>query len=353
MTTPPVLVLAPNWLGDAVMALPALADLRRHFSGSRLVVAARGGVADLLRMAHGIDEVVTISWRGSWLSRGPLREDAVRLREAGASVAVLLPNSFASAWLATSAGIAERWGYAADLRTRLLTRAVSRPHGRRHQGEYYQHLVRELGCDTGPLAPELRVSDEHRDAARSLLLTHGWDGQSPLVSLAPGAAFGTAKQWLPSRVGTLIETLSVQGATCVLLGSGADAATTREIRRALSPSAAVRTVDLAGRTSLSALAAVLAESGACVSNDSGAMHVAAAVGTPVVAIFGPTIVEETRPLVAPGGWARVVTSDAWCRPCMLRECPLDHRCMSGITVDMVRQALAEIPSGFMSPGSEA
>jgi heptosyltransferase-2 len=353
MTPQPVLVLAPNWLGDAVMALPAIVDLRRHFSGRRLIVAARSGVADLLRMADGVDDVVPVSWRGSWLSRTPLQEDAARLRAVGASVAVLLPNSFASAWLASRAGITERWGYAADLRTRLLTRAVPRPRGRRHQGEYYQHLVHELGCENGPLAPLLRVSEDGRDEARALLLGHGWDGRAPLVSLAPGAAFGTAKQWLPSRVAALIDTLAAQGVTCVLLGSRADAATTRAIRGVLSPAAAARTVDLAGLTSLAQLAGVLAVSRACVSNDSGAMHVAAALGTPVVATFGPTIVEETRPLVAPGGWARVVTADVWCRPCMLRECPLDHRCMSGISVDMVRQALDAIPSGFMSPGSGA
>jgi len=135
----------------------------------------------------------------------------------------------------------------------------------------------------------------------------------------------------------------------VLVGGKADAATTNAIRAALPPECARATIDLAGATTLPELAAVLVLSSACVSNDSGAMHVAAALGTSVVALFGPTIEGQTHPLTAPGGWAKVLTSDVWCRPCMLRECPLDHACMSGITPEAVKDALAEVPS---RPASE-
>ena len=347
---PRVLVVAPNWLGDAVMALPAIADLKRHFGESRLIVAARAGVADLFQLAPVVDEVIRTTWRGEMFRPGALREDADRIRESGANLAVLLPNSFASGWLVRRAGIPERWGYATDVRTRLLTRAVPRPAGRRHQGEYYQHLVHELGAQNGPLAPDLRVSDGEREAARALLAARGWDGHSRLIALAPGAAYGKAKQWLPAHVVRLATALTRDGATCVLVGSRADAPTTREIRAALPQNSARAAIDLAGGTTLTELAGVLALSRACVSNDSGAMHVAAALGTPVVALFGPTIEAETRPLTTPGGWARVLTSPAWCRPCMLRECPLDHRCMSGITPDMVATALGEIPSAPMQDG---
>src|SRR5262245_44948316 len=130
-----VVVFAPNWLGDAVMALPSIADVKRHFRGSRLAVAARPSVSDLFGMVSGVDLVV--------------RAVPESVRTAEASLAILLPNSFASAWLARRAGVAERWGYSADLRNGLLTRAVRKPKQPMHQGEYYQHLIRELGIATG------------------------------------------------------------------------------------------------------------------------------------------------------------------------------------------------------------
>src|ERR1044071_6754139 len=130
----PILVVSPNWLGDAVMALPAIADVRRHFAEARLVVAARPGVSSLFTMVPGVDAVCDAQ--------------APTIRDIGASVAILLPNSFASAWLASRAGVPERWGYARDLRQMLLTRAIARPRKQMHQGEYYQHLVRELGMPT-------------------------------------------------------------------------------------------------------------------------------------------------------------------------------------------------------------
>src|SRR5262249_52292335 len=144
-----VLVVAPNWLGDAVMALPAVADIRRHFQSSRLIVAARSSVADLFRMVAGIEDVVAA--------------EPAAVRRAEASVAILCPNSFASAWLTQRAGIPERWGYAADLRTVLLTRKVRKPRTSLHQGGYYQHLVRELGIATGPLEPALSISPASLD----------------------------------------------------------------------------------------------------------------------------------------------------------------------------------------------
>src|SRR5262245_55069696 len=128
-----VIVIAPNWLGDAVMALPAVADLRRRFADARLVVAARPSVAGLFPMVPGVDEVIELEWRGRLLDAAALTRDAARLRAAGAELVVLLPNSFASAWLAWRAGIPDRWGYSGDLRTLLLTRAIHKPAGSLHQ----------------------------------------------------------------------------------------------------------------------------------------------------------------------------------------------------------------------------
>ena len=160
-----------------------------------------------------------------------------------------------------------------------------------------------------------------------------------LVVLAPGAAYGKAKQWIPAHVATLIAKLDRQhSATCVLVGSAADRATGAEIHRAIASS---RLIDLIGDTTLDQLAGVLAVCDVCVCNDSGAMHLAAAVGARVVATFGPTNEHATRPLARPERRAEVLVHDVWCRPCMLRECPIDHRCMTGLTPERVFDAIVQ------------
>lgn len=332
-----LVVLAPNWLGDAVLSLPAIADVRRSHPAAHLTVAARRSVADVFRLVPSIDAVLTLQSDARWWRRMAFRADVAAL--SGFETAVLLPNSFVSAWLVKAAGVPERWGYAADVRNRLLTRAVPRARSG-HQAEYYQRLTTALGIPPGPLAPAIDVTDSARASARALLDQHGHPQGAGLIALAPGAAYGRAKQWIPAHVATLIARLARErGATCVLLGSRADAGTVGAITRGLPDMAPGRVIDLAGRTSLGTLAGVLATADACVCNDSGAMHLAAAVGTPVVATFGPTNEHATRPLGRDGRRAEVLTHDVWCRPCMLRECPIDHRCMTGITPDRVFDAV--------------
>jgi heptosyltransferase-2 len=160
-----------------------------------------------------------------------------------------------------------------------------------------------------------------------------------MVGLAPGAAYGHAKRWPPNRVAGVIERLSRDGVDCVLVGAAGDRSAGREIESAL-PSG-VRVLDLIGRTDLRVLMGVLARCAAFVSNDSGAMHLAAAVGVPVTAIFGPTDERATAPL----GSHDVLIHQVFCRPCMLRDCPIDHRCMKGITVDAVYASVARHLAG--------
>jgi heptosyltransferase-2 len=362
MSSQPVtLVMAPNWLGDAVMALPAIADLKRHAPATRLTVAARPSVVALFELASDVDATVTLEWRGRVLSRAGLHADIERLRNLDASQAVLLPNSFASAWLVHQAGVPERVGYATDWRSFLLSRAVQRPDASVHQGEYYQHLVRALGVATGPLEPRLEVSLDDQETARALLVAHGWDTLSTLVVLAPGAAYGTAKQWLPSHYAALAASLVTtpvngRGVACVLIGGHADAATTALVRTSVTEGVRARVLDLAGATSLRSLAGVFRLAAACVSNDSGAMHVAAAVGTPLVALFGATNERETSPLAWHDRPARVLVNPVWCRPCMRRQCPIDHRCMTGllpttvlsVVEDVVSEVVSEVPSQVRS-----
>jgi len=339
-----VVVLAPNWLGDAVLALPAIGGVRRAFPAAQLAVAARGSVAAVFRLAPAVDRAIPLRSDARWWRLGAFREDVEALR--GFDVALLLPHSFHSAWLVKKAGIRERWGYASDLRSPLLTRAVRRVKGG-HQAQHYTRLAAALGCEAPDDVPEVDVSQPSRLAAEALLTEQGRQPGSTVVVLAPGAAYGRAKQWIPAHVATLIAELRERGMTCVLVGSAADARTGREIARALetrhggTSNAGARgaLIDLIGKTSIEMLAAVLACADVCVCNDSGAMHLAAAVGTRVVATFGPTNEHATRPLPRPGRRADVLTNPVWCRPCMLRECPIDHRCMTGLTPDRVLGAV--------------
>jgi len=336
-----VVVVAPNWLGDAVMALPAIADLRRHFGGAHLTIAARAAVAPLFTMVPGVDDIVTLPGGGGLRALTGWREDARALAAGAFQIAVLLPNSFATALVAAEAGVANRWGYATDWRGRFLTRAVPKPRGPVHQAGYYQALTTALGAPPGPLFAEVRAAAGH---AQGLLREIGLDPDEPFVAFAPGAAYGRAKQWLPERYAELAGLIvNERGWSVVIVGSNADRGTGEEVtaRMAATGSRLNRLVDLCGRTDLTLLAGLLSAARAVVTNDSGAMHLAGAVGARVVAVFGATDERRTSPL--PSGSdapaPAIVAHQVFCRPCLLRECPIDHRCMRGVAARAVFERL--------------
>lgn len=330
-----LVVRAPNWLGDALMALPAIGALRRHFRGAHLTVAAPAGFAAIFDEETGAAPDAVL--------RLPKRPRDIRdaLAAGRFDLGILLPNSFRSAWLMRRAGIPARWGVARSWRGPLLTRRPVRipTHGVVHQAEVYRNLVRGFGIPCDDDAPRLRVRAATRAAGRARLGDRVPAGHR-LGVLAPGAAYGQAKQWPPDRVADLAaRMIRDRGMTCVLVGAAhdRDAARAVEARLAsLAPDLGDRLVDLTGRTSLPELMGVLALADVVVSNDSGAMHLAAAIDRPVVAVFGPTDERATRPL----GPHAVLTAPAFCRPCHLRDCPIDHRCMKRITVDAVFAAVS-------------
>lgn len=336
-----LVVLAPNWLGDAVMALPALADVRRHFASVELTVAARPSVAPLYGMVSGVDRVITLPGGGGWRAWTGWRADVEALTAGAFDTAILLPNSYAAARIASKAGVAERWGYATDRRGGLLTRAIPTPAGDLHMRAYYQALTMALGIPEGPPYAEVRPD---RAKAQQLLRDIGLDLDEPFVVFAPGAAYGRAKQWLPERYAELAGlVINERGWSVLMVGTAADRSACEDIRRRL-PAGGTRInrlIDFCGKSDLPTLAGILGEAHAVVSNDSGAMHLAGAVGTKVVAVFGPTRERQTSPLSSgPAAPAPVVmTHDVFCRPCMLRECPIDHRCMRRIAARDVFAAI--------------
>ncbi len=331
-----LVVRAPNWLGDAVMALPALGIVRRAMPGTRVAIAALPSIAPMF-------EEITNAAQDELIVVGDPRAEMKALAAGKFDAALLLPNSFRSALSARRAGVAGRWGYAGGFRRVLLTRSIAKPRAKVHQSEYYLALVRGLDLDAPPEPPRIRVRPETSARAAKLLSGSAVAAGARLVGFAPGAAYGHAKRWPPKRVGELITRLSRDaGAVSVLFGAAGDRDAGREIE--LSLPSGVQVVNLIGHTDLRLLAGLVAQCSAFVSNDSGAMHMAGALAVPLVAIFGPTDERVTAPLGGRTDDGRdsepeVLTRPVFCRPCMLRDCPIDHRCMKKITVDAVFDAV--------------
>jgi lipopolysaccharide heptosyltransferase II len=319
-----LLVRAPNWVGDVVLSLPALRDLRRAFPASRLEVLARPWVAGLYAAVPEIDGVVE--------SRGTLG-DAAAIRGCY-DLGLLLPNSFASAFTLWRAGIPERWGYATDARGALLTRScrVRASLGGRSQVYYYRAMLEGLGLAvSGPPDASLACPEAWAERGRALLGSPG-----PWIGINPGAAYGTAKRWPPERFAAAAALVARRsGAQVAIVGSAAERPLAEAIAAQLGGAARV----LCGETTLAELVGVLRELRLLLTNDSGPMHLAAALGTPLVAVFGSTDWTETAPV---SDRARVVREETECAPCKLRECPIDHRCMERVAVDRVAATALEL-----------
>ena len=335
--TPPrrLVVRGPNWRGDLVMAAPAIRAIGDAWPETDVRVAVPAAFASLVPLLDPRTTPVALtSGRGV----GAVRTHAAQVREVAADAGLLLTNSFASALVFRLAGVPERWGYRRDGRGRLLTRAIrvkDAPRVSRHHADYYAALVQAIGLPRPALDLHVLLPAAARNEAASLLHEAGWRDAAPLLACAPGAAYGAAKQWPPRLVAEVAAGWIGDGGVVALVGAGSDRRATAEVLQTIPAPLRARVVDLTGRTSLLALAGVLGLATRVLAHDSGAMHVAAALGTPTVAVFGPTREWATAPL----GPHTILTHEVWCRPCMLRECPLDHRCMTGVGADRVRAAL--------------
>jgi len=348
-----LMVRVTNWVGDAMMSLPAVGALRRRRPQDEIVLVARPWVADLYRALgadRGIGDGVMIHD-----PRKGRRALAAELRAARFDAALLLPNSFDAAWIAWRAGIAERWGYAREARSPLLTRAVPVPcpgEIPEHQAYYYLELLRRLGILTTLPAVEafrLPVDPAARPAARERLGARGAATTGPIVGLNPGAAFGTAKRWLPERYIALGRRLrDERGAAIVIFGSAAE----RDLAAMIASRIGEETISTAGETTLGSFLELSQGCDLFVTNDTGTMHVAAAAGVSVLAVFGSTDEKATAPL---GPRVRLLKHAVSCSPCLLRHCPVDHRCMRVVSVDEVFEASCQIldavPPSF-STGTE-
>jgi heptosyltransferase II len=334
-----ILIRATNWIGDAILALPALRAVRKRFADAEIVIVARPHVADLYRHQQICDRLLGYDLQGVHAGFSGRERLAEVLRAQQFDVALLLQNAFDAAWLAWRANIPERIGYARDGRSFLLTKPVPVPRPGEiptHEKFYYLELLRRAGWIDSLLDETLivlHVSEEKRRHAAEFLLESGVRRHALRIAIGAGASYGSAKCWPPARFAELANHLQLPAdADIILIG----AASEENVSNAISAEMRRPPVDLTGKTAIADLPAVLSLCDLFIGNDSGAMHVAAAVGLPVVAVFGPTDPHGTRP-VTPR--CAVVQEKAYCSPCFLRRCPIDHRCMTKVTSDMVDAAV--------------
>jgi len=346
-----ILIRGTNWIGDVVMSLPAVSSVRRTFPRARIAVLAKPWVADLYRACPDIDDVIVFQSPGRHDGIGGKIGLAGELRKERFDLALLLQNAIEAALIAWRAGIPLRAGYNSDCRGPLLTHSVQRTRAIRrvHQIDYYLEMVRALGFTTAGKDIRIAPGNDARAAAEKIIAGKGIRAENLLIGVAPGANYGPAKMWFPERFAAVADRLANEwSAKVVLFGSAGDRERTKRVQRYATHSL----VDLAGETSLSEVIALIARCNLFISNDSGLMHLAGALGVPLVAIFGSTNPATTSP---PGTESRVIHSDVPCSPCLKKECPTDFRCMDLIGVDEVYDAATgllepEGGSGHMSRG---
>ncbi|MBA2705599.1 MAG: lipopolysaccharide heptosyltransferase II [Blastocatellia bacterium] len=340
-----IIVRGTNWVGDAMMTLPALRELRRLFPEAHITLATRSWAKGLFIGAEFIDEMQIQDGRG-------LRSffQQVRAwRKGQFDLAVLLTNSFASALVAAVARIPVRIGYAADGRASLLTHPIDLPEWRstKHEVFYYLKIIAGLEwiftgqqtfLDVQPDA-SLEVSDVRKNDARYLLGRQGIAEDRPVIALCPGSINSRAKRWPAESYAVLadrcIDTLRAQ---ILLVGSKEELEVSRQVADRMHN----KPIVLTGQTDIAEVVAVLSIADLLITNDTGPAHIAAALGRPTLVIFGPTNPLTTRPF---SPFAEIIRHPPDCAPCMLRDCPIDHRCMTAITPDDVFARAREMMSG--------
>ena len=341
--------------------MPAIRAVRNAFPDAYISLLVKPWVAEIFKGNPAVNEIIL--YEDQYNSIAGKFKLAKILKSKGFNTAILLQNAFDAAFIAWLSGIPERIGYQRDFRGLLLTKAVPVKKNilKQHHVYYYLNLLKEsLNIEAQYTEPLLYLNEKEINQARnflnSKLLTHN---SQLLVGINPGAAYGSAKRWMPERFAELIHRIINElNGNVVLFGSKSEIEIVNEIIKAVNSKQFTvhssqntddalrithyepRILNLAGKTNLRELMALISECDAFISNDSGPMHIASALFVPVVAIFGSTDKAITGPL---GDGHRIISKDIPCSPCLERECPERHlRCMTEISTDDVYNALLEI-----------
>jgi heptosyltransferase-2 len=319
----------PNWVGDLVMATPVLTDLRNAFPKSSITAMCRYPLSELLKEDEAIDELFFFHAPSSSFSRRDTHRSIIHKIQAGKyDLGILLTNSFSSAWWFWQGNVKRRLGYAVHFRRYLLTDPVSFEKTKEHQIDKYKKLLEPLGIAHSKTKPRLFLKEEEIKESKKLLYQRGYKEGSPLIGINPGAAYGSAKCWLPERFRLLAERLVKEGFFVVFFGDASSQELIHGICQGLSP----KVMNLSALTSLRELACLIRDVDLLITNDSGPMHIASSLDTPLIALFGSTDHQLTGPY---GKDSQVIRKEVACSPCFKRVCPIDFPCMKGISVDVV------------------
>jgi heptosyltransferase II len=332
-----MLIRGTNWIGDAVMSEPALSAIRQAFPKADITLLVKPAIAELFQQHPAIDHLLVYEHRGRHARLSGKWALGSELRRGRFDVAILFQNAFEAALLAFLAGIPRRYGYGTDGRAFLLSDAITAPNrtALAHQTQYYLDLLRPLGITPSPAAPRLFVSDSEEERMTQRLMEAGIQATERLIGINPGSTYGSAKRWLPERFAQAADRMVEQfGGRVVIVGAAGEEA----LGQAIAEKMLSKPVVLSGRTSIRELMSIIKRCRLFIPNDTGPMHIAAAFGVPVVAIFGSTDFRTTSPF---GETHQIVRQPVECSPCLLRECPIDHRCMTGVTVEHVCEAAAK------------
>lgn len=332
-----IIVRMPNWLGDLVMATPILADLRHHWPEAKITAMCQAGIAPLLMEDPHLDELLSFKKPSGWLHRQTHHDIIEPLRQGHYDCGILLTNSFSSAYWFWRGQVENKIGYAMHMRSWLLDTAVPVPKDvkTQHLVITYKMLLDPLGIPLSAIPPTLYLTRQEKQATREWLERFGVTPQHQIVGINPGAAYGSAKCWLPERFREVTKKLlDNPNVVIIYFGDKAGAPLVNEICQGMPE----RVINLAGKTSIRELMAFIEACDVFLTNDSGPMHIATALGTPLLALFGSTSDTTTGPYR--GG--RVVHKRVECSPCYRRECPIDFRCMTSITVEEVYRQLLEM-----------
>ena len=328
-----ILVRAPNWAGDVVMATPGFRALRAAHPRAQIVLHVRAELAPLVAGAPWFDAVVPLAsyHRGATA----LLREGFALRRRRFDLGLCLPDSFSAALLMRCAGVRSVVGYRTQGRAALLDVAVEPPAGLIARERHVLGLTLAIGCAPCGTQVELFVTPREEDDARAVLAKHQIAADQPLAALAPGASYGSSKLWPAESFAQVGDRLAEAGVRVVVLGSPGEAPLARRVAAAMLAPAAV----LAGELDLGALKGVMRRARVLVCNDAGARHVAVALGVPSVVLFGPTSLAKTNLNLER---VRALAADVACRPCYHRDCPTDHRCMTRLAPERV--AAAALPA---------
>ena len=330
-----ILIRGTNWIGDAVLTLPAIASVRAAYPQAKISVLAKPLVADIYKLFAAVDEVIIYKnqFDNAW---GVFRLARI-LHKKKFDAAILLQNAIEAAIMTFAARIRLRAGYNSDGRGLLLTHSIKLTGEIKkiHQGDYYLEMVKALGC--APVGKEMHLQAKiNRVTAQNILREFISGGAKQIIGMAPGATYGPAKRWFPERFAAVADELCKNKNCQVILLGGKD---DRESAEKVCSKAGTKLINLAGKTTLREAVYLISQCSLFVGNDSGLMHIAGALNIPTVAIFGSTNPVTTSPV---GEKIIIVRKEVSCSPCLKETCPTDFRCMDFIAVEEVLSAAHDV-----------